>query len=1061
MENRYCSSGKPSAFLSISGLLTLAFMAIFAASPASAQFFQGFETDNVWSDPPTNPTRVASGTNGIPSRSGGFHGEVVGAGIGEFTRWGGYSSVFPTNGYITSVAVYLDMGGAYANDTRFNWSSAINNPGGAHRRDFIFHGGYYNDAGPFGSGPRFVFSVSNNSPGNPRGGSPVVVTATGWYKMRHKFYNSGGGQLAVQMDLLDPSNAVVGTWTLSDASDIIGTTVGGNRYGWFPTASGAFQFPFLAIDDSEMAPNYRWVDTDGTAGPDDCDGSDAAHTTIQAAVTAAASGETIRVCAGSYTENVTVPAGKNNLTILGANAGISAHPGHGVRGPESIINGSVILGVSPSPSSTGNTFDGFEVQSGASDAVMVRGSGHTVSNNILNGQVVFPTSGTSAGIKTANTAGVLPLSFNLNNNSVSGYRHGIFIDGSAVALDASGVSSVITGNYSTNNERGISTAGAGVHGGTIIHQTTNNTVTGNDRGIRLAGGQFTVSGNVITNNTGVGGFGIHAGVGTSALNALTITSNYISGNPTFGILLEGNAGSPTITYNRIVGNGTGIGLVALPGTVNAENNWWGCNYGPGAAGAGCAATTNGVTGAVDADPWLTLTTSAAPSFVTVGGNATVTSPLTINSNNVDTSGGGNIPNGTPASFGATLGTVLPTSSTTTSGVASTVFTAGMTEGVGSASTTVDGQTVGENIPIYNATCAQVSMPNLTTLTGVGITVPITTDLMTGRDAISADFTVTYNPAVLTYSGVSLGPVAGSAAYNVFHTPGTIVVSIYGADEFTGSGVLANLNFSNVPGLPNDVSPMNFTSFMYNEGTPCDTNVNGSVTVIGGTITGNVTYGNALAPGPAPRYINNVTITGSGSMPVVSTTTDTNGDYSLSGFGPGTYTRTPSKTDVTSGSVTAFDASLISQHVVGLISLVGNQLTVADVSEAGGITSFDAALIARYTVSLAPFGVTGQWRFTPASNGPSPVYTNLTENYVGLLMGDVSGNWGQVTAYFTGLPAPGSRQDEARPAMVKAPVITANPDSVFEVPVTIRGAAGRGVVAYNFELSYDPNVVRPL
>ncbi len=36
----------------------------------------------------------------------------------------------------------------------------------------------------------------------------------------------------------------MGTWTLSDPSDIIGTTVGGNRYGWLVTNS----FASLAID---------------------------------------------------------------------------------------------------------------------------------------------------------------------------------------------------------------------------------------------------------------------------------------------------------------------------------------------------------------------------------------------------------------------------------------------------------------------------------------------------------------------------------------------------------------------------------------------------------------------------------------------------------------------------------------------------------------------------------------------------------------------------------------------------------------------------------------------
>lgn len=43
------------------------------------------------------------------------------------------------------------------------------------------------------------------------------------------------------------TNVTLGIWTLSDASDIIGTTVGGNRYGWFVQN----EIDQLAIDNSE------------------------------------------------------------------------------------------------------------------------------------------------------------------------------------------------------------------------------------------------------------------------------------------------------------------------------------------------------------------------------------------------------------------------------------------------------------------------------------------------------------------------------------------------------------------------------------------------------------------------------------------------------------------------------------------------------------------------------------------------------------------------------------------------------------------------------------------
>ncbi|MBS1793306.1 MAG: right-handed parallel beta-helix repeat-containing protein [Acidobacteria bacterium] len=213
-----------------------------------SQYSQGFEVNNVWGDPPTDPTRVASGTNGITSKTGGFHAEAV---AGNFTRWGGYNSVFPASGYTTSIDIYLDVSGAYANDTRFDYTSAINQPDGNHRRDFVFNAGFYNDGVAPGAGNRFVVGASNNSgqpPKNP-GGDPYVVTASGWYTFKHRFFNNGSGRLAVQMSLLNASGTVLKTWVRSDPSDVIGSTVGGNRYGWFPTND----FPFLAIDNSVRA----------------------------------------------------------------------------------------------------------------------------------------------------------------------------------------------------------------------------------------------------------------------------------------------------------------------------------------------------------------------------------------------------------------------------------------------------------------------------------------------------------------------------------------------------------------------------------------------------------------------------------------------------------------------------------------------------------------------------------------------------------------------------------------------------------------------------------------
>lgn len=280
-------------------------------------------------------------------------------------------------------------------------------------------------------------------------------------------------------------------------------------------------------------------------------------------------GSTVHVAAGTYNENVDVPPGTDGLNLLGANAGVSANPVHATtRGAETIINGNVQVGVPQGASNI--TFDGFTVNSGASDAVAVRGPGMTVSNNILEGLMIFPTSGTASGVRISDSAPVGPgLSFDFENNYISGYRYGMLLDGSAARYDASGVSSTASGNYITNNQRAIQSFGD-LHGGTIVHEISDNTITGNDRGIRLAAGQFTISGNDISNNTQ---FGIEAGVSSIVLDDLTLESNVITGTGSGnGIILLSQVdpdSSVTIRDMTISGYDNG-GTITNVATVNWE-----------------------------------------------------------------------------------------------------------------------------------------------------------------------------------------------------------------------------------------------------------------------------------------------------------------------------------------------------------------------------------------------------------------------------------------------------------------------------------------------------------
>src|SRR5208283_3374442 len=187
-------------------------------------------------------------------------------------------------------------------------------------------------------------------------------------------------------------------------------------------------------------------------------------------------------------------------------------------------------------------------------------------------------------------------------------------------------------------------------------------------------------------------------------NAATISGSTFTGNQAQGPNGEGGAigGSGAITVNnsRIVGNvavtGSGFALGGSGSVAGIIDNWWGCNAGPNSTGCDSVFidTADGATGTVN--PWLVLSISASSTQVLPNGTTTLTADLTHDSGGT---GGFSVPDGTSVAFGATLGTDSPTSATTTSGQATSTFTAGATPGAGSGAATVDNQTVSVTINV--------------------------------------------------------------------------------------------------------------------------------------------------------------------------------------------------------------------------------------------------------------------------------------------------------------------------------------------------------------------------
>ncbi|HMN42290.1 MAG TPA: GC-type dockerin domain-anchored protein [Phycisphaerales bacterium] len=237
------------------------------ASPTAfdQQHFQGFEdagyvaggsalqqsTD--WnSGGLTTIARVASGTNGIASASGGFHGNLLTtarpSNNAPFTRLGGYGSAFG-EGFVVSTDIYIDMADPAIAQNRYTieLTSAASRQDGNHLRDFVFH---IQNA----SGTEIRIAGDNNAYGARRNDFNTAytnyasITASGWYTLRWTFRDNGSGALACDMQALTSGGSLLFTETRSTPADIIATIVGGNRYMWFTF----IDLTNLAIDNTSV-----------------------------------------------------------------------------------------------------------------------------------------------------------------------------------------------------------------------------------------------------------------------------------------------------------------------------------------------------------------------------------------------------------------------------------------------------------------------------------------------------------------------------------------------------------------------------------------------------------------------------------------------------------------------------------------------------------------------------------------------------------------------------------------------------------------------------------------
>ena len=259
---------------------------------------------------------------------------------------------------------------------------------------------------------------------------------------------------------------------------------------------------------------------------------------------------------------------------------------------------------------------------------------------------------------------------------------------------------------------------------------------------------------------------------------------------------------------------------------------------------------------------------------------------------------------------------------------------------------------GPGLSIYRLRTATVSLPP-----GATSIIALEATSLTGLAVQSFQFVLSYPDTLIDSAEAFLDPTLGGLDWELQWqaVPGTLSVAAAGSDTLSGTGSLVGLIFYRaVSILPGVQAPVNIESFMFNEGDPLAFTESGPV---------NLRFG----------Y----------------------GDVSEN------------------GAITAFDAALIFDYLLGRKALTPVQLRKAEMSADGTVTALDASLVLQFVV--------GRIDSFPVEFASPPLY-----------------------------PATG---ELALPSMIGAPGDT------VQVPVELIN--GTGIYAGSFLLEYDQDALELL
>lgn len=351
---------------------------------------------------------------------------------------------------------------------------------------------------------------------------------------------------------------------------------------------------------------------------------------IQSAVNAASPGNTLVVEPGTYSENVSIPSGKDGLTLesrVGASATtiVGNLNGSSLESVVEIDSNAVTLGgsnagftIENNSTSLSPAYDLHGVGIGFHGAAT---SGVTVDGNVIQNLVgtLPPTPfGRVDGVAATNTTNATvsdnqigPWTVALASTDSNVFTYGVIFFASNTTPTVSG--NTIAGITETGGAPGVapfrepegvlgvaindSTAGATVPSNSISQLRSDGKTLGVSASESVAGTTVSVTGNRIdelTSSTGSSA-GVVVNPGSSS-TVVAVDGNRLAQNG-YGVLVARNASGSHAHFNDFIANPVGVAN-ADAGVFDATNNWWGCSGGP--AAPGCDTSI----GAVEYTPWL-------------------------------------------------------------------------------------------------------------------------------------------------------------------------------------------------------------------------------------------------------------------------------------------------------------------------------------------------------------------------------------------------------------------------------------------------------------------------